>query len=184
MTDYEILMMDAIDGTLAAGDRARLDAYLAANPEARAQFEAMTSVDMALKADAALPLPAPPAALVANVMQATQPLKIYRSLNTKSLAVIISTNAVLLLLSWVLIGGIVVSAAWVALPPGTAEAVAAMARAASGLLGALSRVGQALLAQPFIWAASVLGVGLVAAWVTVLSRLFGPTPAFASRRRS
>jgi anti-sigma factor RsiW len=178
MNDYEVLMMDALDGTITPAARAQLDAYLDQHPDARAMFDAMRTVDMTLRTAPAIP--APPA-LTQSIMRNTRGVKIARPLKSQDVAVISGVNALITILIWVA-GFYIVSSAYSAYAPaGVKQIVGALAQFAASMLDVFARAAQTLLMQPITWVAMALSAIVVLSWVGVLSRLMRPARRLGSR---
>jgi anti-sigma factor RsiW len=171
MNDYEVLMMDALDGTITPSARAQLDAYLDQHPDARAMFEAMRGVDVALSA---APVAPAPAALTGAIMSNVRTMKIARPLKAQDIAMISGANALGTLLIWLTGAFIVVTAYTAYAPAGLKQIIGAMAQSAVSVLNVFSKAAQTLLAQPITWVALALCAVIVTSWVGVLSRLMRP----------
>jgi anti-sigma factor RsiW len=177
MNDYEVLMMDALDGTITPAARAQLDAYLDQHPDARAMFDAMLMVDTTLKTAPAIP--APPT-LTQSIMRNTRTIKIARPIKSQDVAVISGVNALITMLVWAA-GFYVVGAAYSAFAPaGVKQIVGALARFAASMLDIFARAAQTLLMQPITWAALALSAIVVLSWLGVLSRLMRPARRLGS----
>jgi anti-sigma factor RsiW len=171
MNDYEVLMMDALDGTITPSARAQLDAYLDQHPDARTMFEAMRGVDAALSTAPVVPAPV---ALTGAIMNNVRTMKIARPLKTQDIAMISGVNALATLLIW-LAGAFIVGTAYAAYAPaGLKQIIGAVLQFAVGVLNVLSKAAQTLLTQPITWAALALCAIIVASWIGVLSRLMRP----------
>lgn len=77
--EMEALMIEALDGTLSPADQARLNAYWAAHPEARAQFDQLAQFDQAFESAGQMPKRMVPAQLTNNVMAQIQTLPAFAS---------------------------------------------------------------------------------------------------------
>ena len=176
MLDYEVLMMEALDGTISPSDDARLRAYLDAHPEARAMFDAMRDVDAAFEA---APPATPGPAFAQHVMAATRGIAMAKPLHGRHIAFIVGTNAVFVALGWALIFSACAALAMSFAPSGVLQVFGALGRGAFGVLGTLARAGRIVFEQPVTWAALLLCAAVLAAWSSVMMRIFRPRRAFA-----
>lgn len=176
MLDYEVLMMEALDGTITPSDRARLDSYLDAHPDARAMFDAMRQVEIALTTAAPI---APPQAFVQSVMTATRGIAMARPLHGRHIALIVGTNALFVALGWVLIISACTALAMSLAPSGVLHVLSALGRGALGALGTVARAGRIVFEQPVTWLAMLACVSILALWSSVMLRLFRPAQQMA-----
>lgn len=176
MLDYEVLMMEALDGTISPSDRARLDAHLTAHPETRAMFDAMQGVDAALREAPAI---APAAAFTRSVMTATRSMTVARPMKGSTIAFLVGTNALLVMAGWALLTAAAAAIMYYIAPSSVFELVGVFARSAVGVLGTLGRAGRVLFAQPAVWAILIASAAIVAIWLRVVTRLLHPPRDFA-----
>lgn len=176
MLDYEVLMMEALDGTISPPDRARLDAYLAAHPETRAMFDAMQGVDTALRE---APAVVPSAAFTQNVMTATRSMAVARPLKGSTIAFLVGTNALLVMAGWALLTAAAAGIMYYFAPSSVFELIGVFARSALGVLGTFGRAGRVLFAQPAVWVILLASVTIVAVWLRVITRLLHPARSLA-----
>jgi anti-sigma factor RsiW len=172
MTDYETLMMDALDGTITPAARQHLDAYLAAHPDARALFDSMRGIDAELTATHSA---IPSATFTANVMRNISGMPIARPVRAQHLAFVAGLNALIGMFVWsglLVIGGALVT---MYLPASARESAEVVLRVISGVVNVLFKSGKAVLSQPFAWAAAALCVAIVGAWIGVLAKVMPPT---------
>jgi anti-sigma factor RsiW len=176
MLDNEVLMMEALDGTISPSDRARLEAYLTAHPETRAMFDAMHGVDVALRE---APAVAPGAAFTQKVMSATRSMTVARPMKGATIALLVGTNALLVMAGWALLTAAVAGIMYYVAPSSVFELVGVFARSTAGVLGTLGRAGRVLFAQPAVWAILFASVVIVAIWLRVVTRLLHPAHGLA-----
>jgi Zn-dependent protease len=179
MMDHEVLMMEALDGTISERDRARLDAYLAAHPDERALFAAMQSVDDALSS---APLATPTPALSRNIMQVTRTLPIARPLRSGPLAFFVGANAMFMMLIWVGALAALTFAALNVVPNWVFDGLAQVLRNIADAFGILGKGARVLVRQPATWAVASSCVVIVALWLGVMARVMrSNTPRLAQR---
>ncbi len=171
MQDIEVLMMDALDGAITPQDQARLDAYFAAHPDARAVFDAMRGVDAMLGAAAPV---RPPAGFTHAVMQATRGAGIARPIQSKHVAVLISANIIYGIAFW---GAVLVLAAVGAaylLPAPVTAVLGQAARQIGGGFGVVFKAARIMLAQPVVWVGAAACLALMVTWMGALARVYRP----------
>ncbi len=171
MLDHEVLMMEALDGTISPSDQARLDSYLDAHPDARAMFDAMQNVEVAL---ATASPSAPRQAFTQTVMTATRGIAMARPLHGRHIALIVGTNAFFVALGWVLIISAGAALTMSFAPSSLLHVTTALGRGALGVLGTVARAGRIVFEQPVTWAAMLACVSILALWSSVMVRLFRP----------
>jgi anti-sigma factor RsiW len=176
MLDYEVLMMEALDGTISPSDQARLDSHLDAHPDARAMFDAMQGVEAALSA---APIIEPRQAFTQTVMTATRGIAMARPLHGRHIALIVGTNALFVALGWALIISACTALAMSLAPSGLLHVLSALGRGALGALGTVARAGRIVFEQPVTWAAMLACMSILALWSSVMVRLFRPTQRLA-----
>ncbi len=176
MLDYEVLMMEALDGTITSSDRARLESYLDAHPDARAMFDSMQQVEAALTTAAPI---APRQAFAQTVITATRGIAMARPLHGRHIALIVGTNALFVALGWALIISACAALAMSLAPSGLLHVLSALGRGALGVLGTVARAGRIVFEQPIAWAAMLGCVSILALWSSVMLRLFRPTQRLA-----
>ena len=176
MLDYEVMMMEALDGTISPSDQARLDSYLDAHPDARAMFDAMQNVEDALTT---APSIAPRQAFTQTVMAATRGIAMARPLHGRHIALIVGTNAFFVALGWALIVSACAALAMSLAPSGLWLLLTAFGRGALGALGTVARAGRIVFEQPVTWMALLACVSILALWSSVMMRLFRPTQRLA-----
>lgn len=171
MLDHEVLMMEALDGTITSANLAQLETYLRTHPEARAMFDAMIAVDNAL---VAAPLATPNAQFTGRVMQSVVGMQIARPLKAQHIAMIVGTNTVAVIGFWIfaaiVLGGLISFAA----PGSLVEAARAIGSVLYGVLGAFAKIGRVVFSHPMTWVIMIVCVSIVAAWLGVLAKLFSP----------
>ncbi len=174
--NYEDLMMNALDGTLAPSDRAVLNAWFAQHPDERAAFEAMLAVDIALRE--AEPIAPPPTAFTQRVLAQTRVTPIVRPVNRSQLAVVVAGNSLLMVLSWVVIVAAVIGFGALAAQSPIMQPVFALIRAIATIVTdafrALGSTTRALSGQPIVWMAIATALIVVIAWLGVVARVFLP----------
>lgn len=176
MLDYEVLMMEALDGTISPSERVRLEAYLNSHPDARAMFNAMQSVEGALTT---APSIAPRQAFTQTVMTATRGIAMARPLHGRHIALIVGTNALFVALGWALIISACTALAMSLAPSGLLHVLSALGRGAVGALGTLARAARIVFEQPVTWVAMLACVSILALWSSVMLRLFRPAQQLA-----
>jgi anti-sigma factor RsiW len=171
MNDYEVLMMEALDGTITPAAQTQLNTYLAAHPELRAMFDAMCDVDATLTA---APSVAASPAFAHSVMHTVRTMKIARPLKAQHVAMLTGLNAISGILIWG--AGLFVLGTVFRLyaPTALKQGLWALAHAIASVLNVLAKASQTLLTQPITWIALALCALIVVSWVGVLSRLMRP----------
>lgn len=179
-TDMDVLMLEALDGTIAPSDRARLDAHLAAHPEARAMFERTLRMDLALRKT---PLPPMPLDFSQRVLDAARVTRIRQPITRRHLAAFIVTNSVLMILAWLISGavflGLVVLVLQQPIVQPTVVLVHSAAVYAAALMGLFSSLVRAVTSQPAFWVGMMAMGALVAAWFGLLFRVLRPAREYA-----
>ncbi len=182
----EDLMIDALDGTLAPADRARLETYFASHPDERIAFEQMLAMDTWLKEAEPVQPPAP-AQFTQRVMAQARITQIARPVQRKQVAVIVVGNSLLIGLSWIVILAAIVGLGMLAAQSPILQPVLALGRAmATNVSDALRALGAAmriLISQPIAWALFLGSMVLVVTWLGVLARAFVPQRQWASMQR-
>jgi anti-sigma factor RsiW len=175
MMDYEVLMMEALDGTISTTDRAKLEAYLDANTEQRAMFESMLSMESAMNT---MLIARPPAYLTAKIMASARATNLAKPLNPKHIALIVSTNALLVALSWIVLAIGLVVLAYNFVPTDSVSVLSAfvrsIAQAAQVVLNVASKFSRTLFASPVGWVLLATLLGIMTMWMGVMARLYRP----------
>jgi anti-sigma factor RsiW len=178
--DINILMMDALDGTISPADRAALDAYLARHADERATFERMLAVDVALRT---APVASPAAGFSQRVMASAHAMPIAKPLKGRHVAAIIATNSALMAVVWVLCGIALFAVGMYIVQQPAVQPVIIVARSAAiyctEALRLFTSVVRALVQQPLFWLISLVAVALVAAWLGVITRVLLPARRYA-----
>lgn len=171
MLDHELLMMEALDGTITPANQAQLDAYLNTHPEARMLFDAMVDVDNTL---VATPVVVPAAHFAHQVMHTVAQTKIARPLKAQHVALIVGTNTIAVFVFWLVaaavVGGLIANLA----PGSMVEAARAVGSVLYGVFSALGKIGRVVLSQPITWVVMMLCLTIVVAWFGMLAKLMSP----------
>jgi anti-sigma factor RsiW len=180
MNDEE-LMIQALDGAISTADRARLDAYFATHPDARAVFERMLAVDTAMRET---PIATPPADFSQRVMASAQVMPIVKPLKPRHVAAIVAANSMLIALAW-LFGCIAMVAfgAFIVQQPIAQPAIAFVRGVNIYVADAyelFAAVARSLVRQPIVWITMLFLVALVAAWLSVLAKVLMPTRRYTT----
>jgi anti-sigma factor RsiW len=178
--EIDTLMMAALDGTITARDRARLEAHFNYHPEQRTAFERMLRVDLALRQ---MEPAAPPVDFSQRVMASTRAVRIARPITGRHLAAFIATNSVLMMLAWLISGiALVALVAFVAQQP-PVQTAQVLARSAAvyiaDLLGLFSSAIHAAVNQPLFWIGVVSLAALVIAWMSLMVKVLRPARRYA-----
>jgi anti-sigma factor RsiW len=181
----EELMMQALDGTISATDRAKLDAFLLANPPERAAFEAMLRFEGV--AAPVLATHTPPVTLplnfAANVMTRVnaaalaQPQTI-TAISSRQIVLVIVICSAAMAFSMAVAGGMVAYGSSVA-PPHIVSVFWEIVDTARDVAGMLFVLGRALLAQPITWAVALVSVLVVALWMRMVAVVWLPQKQLA-----
>jgi hypothetical protein len=175
MMDYEVLMMEALDGTIGVTDRAKLETYLEANAEQKAMFESMLHVESAMNT---MLIARPPAYLTSKIMASARATKLAKPLNAKHIALIVSTNALIVVLSWIVLAIGLAVLAYNFVPTDSVSVlgtfVRSIAQAAQVVLNVASKFSRALFASPVGWVLLASLMGIMTMWMGVMARLFRP----------
>lgn len=172
------LMMQALDGTISKADRARLTAYLMANPDERALFESMLQTEALLRN---LPMAKPSNNFASNVMVAVG----HAHIAAKPSPAVNGNQMLLLFLTCTIsaVMMIIISAAVISMlstyagpqlhaTVGVLRSIGTMGRESFGVIAAFARF---VMTQPLVWIASIAGGLVVAIWLRVLAGLWLPT---------
>lgn len=175
MTSYEELMMNALDDTITPSDRALLNTYLAQRPDERAAFEHMLAVDLELKAVEPV---APPTHFAQNVMAQARVTPIFRPLPRKQLAAVVAGNSLIALYVWLMCIGLFIGAGILIAQLPEAQLLIGFLRAIfiniTDAARALGSVTRAVIEQPIAWVVLFVAAATVAAWVTLVARVYLP----------
>jgi anti-sigma factor RsiW len=177
MQDIEVLMMDALDGAITPQDQARLDAYLATHPDARAMFDAMRGVDAMLSE---APPVRPPVGFAQTVMTATRGAGIARPVQSKHVAFLVSANVIYLFVFWGAMLALAAGAAYM-LPAPVFAVLGQIFKQIGGGFAVLFKAARVTLSQPAVWAAAALCMALMIVWVGALTRVYRPARALSNR---
>ncbi len=171
----EELMMQALDGTIDAADRARLDAYLAERPTERAAFERMLAVDAALRW---APAVAPPADFAAAVVARARTTSPARPIKRRYIVALVVANWTLTTLVWTLIGITLVGLGALLTQHPLFQPIFAFGRGVTtslmDMLGVLATTARSLTAQPGIQLVMLGAAAIVAIWLSVMVRVLLP----------
>lgn len=185
MTNYDDLMISALDGTITPPDRAMLNAYFAQRPGERAAFEQMLAVDLVLKE--AEPVASPPADFAQRVMAQTRVTPIIQPMRHKQVAVVVVGNSLLVVASWVMAFALLVGLVMLIGHSPVVQPALALGRAAvtglSDVLHVVGSVARAMTGLPLAWVILVAAFGMVAAWFAVIARVWLPQRRLAFVQR-
>lgn len=175
MTNFDELMMDALDGTITPANRAMLDAHFAQHPDARSAFAQMLHVDAALRA---APVVHAPADFSHKVMAQARALPIAKPMQTRHIAAIIAANSLLVGTVWVMLAAVLVGMGLLAAQTPALQPVFALARAVGAYvrdaLGLAAAGVRAAGTQPIAWVTLLAALALVIAWVSMLAKVLRP----------
>lgn len=175
MTNFDELMMDALDGTITPANRTTLEAHFAQHPDARAAFEQMMRVDAMLR-DA--PVVHAPADFARKVMAQARTMPIAKPVRGSHIAAIIAANSLLVGSVWLMMAALLVGLGLLATQTPALQPVFALARAIDTYLRDaldLAAAGaRAVGTQPIAWVTLLAALALVAAWAGVLAKVLRP----------
>ena len=175
MTNIDELMMDALDGVITPANRAMLDAHLAQNPAARAAFEQMMRVEIALRET---PVASAPADFSHKVMAQARTLPIHKPMRSSHIAAIIAANSVLVGAVWVMLAALLIGLGLLAAQTPALQPVFALVRAIGtymrDALGLAAAATRAWSTQPIAWVTLLAAFALVAAWIGVMAKVLRP----------
>ena len=176
MTNYDELMMNAVDGTLLPSDKAVLEVYFIKYPDQRAAFEQVLAVDHMLKE--AEPVAPPPTYFAERVMAQTRVTPIVKPIKRKTVAVLIAGNSLLLVCTWLMLLSFIGGVVWLGAQLPVMQPVLAFGRAITlsfeDVLRAIGSVTRAVFGQPLVWLFLAVAMCIVTAWFAVLARVFLP----------
>ncbi|MCL5998720.1 MAG: hypothetical protein M1546_22090 [Chloroflexi bacterium] len=181
--DWEQLMIDALDGTLAECDRQALETYFDLHPQERALFERMRGLDDTLHL---APLVAAPASLAPQVMRQTAQTHVAQPpLCASQIAFLIFISSVLVVCAGVamLALGSLLSPEF---PVREIQTLLAFMRGVAefgvSLLDVVTTFLRAVFSQPTAWVVLVGMIAVVTLWMRLLAVVFVPALAlqFAS----
>lgn len=173
--NVEELLIQALDGEISPQDRAELDAYLAARPDERAEFERMLAVNAALHH---APVIAPPDGFAEAVVARVRTAPTLRPLKRRYIVALVATNWALAALVWACASVVLISLVALLAQQPLFQPISALWRSAaisfSDVLNVLATTARTFTAQPAMRLAMLVAMAIVAIWLGILFKVLAP----------